>query len=75
VPLPEQLLKLMDTTVKEIKEIDSGTYGTLSIGTASSSGVTILPKVARIFRNHYPNLKFELWEGESIRIIELLNAG
>jgi len=71
----EQLLKLMDTTVKEIKEIDSGAYGTLSIGTASSSGVTILPKVARIFRNHYPDLKFELWEGESIRIIELLNAG
>lgn len=71
----EQLLKLMDTTVKEIKEIDSGAHGTLSIGTASSSGVTILPKVARIFRNHYPDLKFELWEGESIRIIELLNAG
>ena len=71
----EQLLKLMDTTVKEIREIKSGTHGTLSIGTASSSGVTILPKVARIFRNHYPDLKFELWEGESIRIIELLNAG
>jgi DNA-binding transcriptional LysR family regulator len=71
----EQLLKLMDTTVKEIREIESGTHGTLSIGTASSSGVTILPKVARIFRNHYPDLKFELWEGESIRIIELLNAG
>lgn len=71
----EQLLKLMDTTVKEIREIESGTHGTLSIGTASSSGVTILPKVARIFRNYYPDLKFELWEGESIRIIELLNAG
>lgn len=71
----EQLLKLMDTTVKEIQDIDSGAHGTLSIGTASSSGVTILPKVARIFRNHYPDLKFELWEGESIRIIELLNAG
>jgi DNA-binding transcriptional LysR family regulator len=71
----EQLLKLMDTTVQEIREIESGAHGTLSIGTASSSGVTILPKVARIFRNHYPDLKFELWEGESIRIIELLNAG
>jgi DNA-binding transcriptional LysR family regulator len=71
----EQLLKLMDTTEKEIREIESGAHGTLSIGTASSSGVTILPKVAHIFRNHYPDLKFELWEGESIRIIELLNAG
>lgn len=71
----EQLLKLMDNTEKEIKAIETGTHGTLSIGTASSSGTTILPKVARIFHTHYPNLNFELWEGESIRIIELLNGG
>lgn len=71
----EQLLNLVDTTVREIKEIEAGSYGTLAIGTASSSGVTILPKVARIFRNHYPHLNFELWEGESVRIIELLNGG
>lgn len=71
----EQLLKLMDTTEKEIKALESGTHGTLSIGTASSSGITILPTVARIFHTHYPDLNFELWEGESIRIIELLNAG
>jgi len=71
----EQLVKLMDITEKEIKALESGTHGTLSIGTASSSGITILPTVARIFRNHYPDLNFELWEGESIRIIELLNMG
>ncbi|MBP2652798.1 MAG: transcriptional regulator, LysR family [Firmicutes bacterium] len=71
----EQLLKLMDNTIKEINEIETGTHGTLSLGTATTSGVTILPKVARIFRNQFPDLKFELWEGESIRIIELLNAG
>jgi DNA-binding transcriptional LysR family regulator len=71
----EQLLNLVDTTVREIKEIETGSHGTLAIGTASSSGVTILPKVARIFRNHYPHINFELWEGESVRIIELLNGG
>ena len=71
----EQLLELMDTTVKEIREIEAGTHGTLSIGTASSSVATILPRVARIFRNQYPSLKFELREGESSQIIELLNGG
>jgi DNA-binding transcriptional LysR family regulator len=71
----EQLLEFMDTTVKEIREIDAGTHGTLSIGTASSSVATILPRMVRIFRNQYPSLKFELREGESSQIIELLNGG
>ncbi|TCL32742.1 DNA-binding transcriptional LysR family regulator [Anaerospora hongkongensis] len=71
----EQLLKLLDNTEKEIKAIETGTHGILSIGTASSSGITILPAVARIFHTQYPNINFELWEGESVRIIELLNGG
>lgn len=70
-----QLLEFMDTTVKEIREIEAGTHGTLSIGTASSSVATILPRVARLFRNQYPSLRFELREGESSQIIELLNGG
>lgn len=71
----EQMLKLMDTAITEVKYLEDGNHGTLSIGTASSCGVTILPRVANIFHQQYPNLKFELWDGESIRIIELINAG
>lgn len=71
----EQLLKLMGTTITEVKDLQNGNHGTLSIGTASSCGVTILPKVANIFHQQYPNLKFELWEGESIRITELIKTG
>jgi len=71
----EQMLKLMNTTLSEIKDLQDGNHGTLSIGTASSCGVTILPKVANIFHQQYPNLKFELWDGESIRITELIQTG
>ncbi|MBP2649950.1 MAG: transcriptional regulator, LysR family [Firmicutes bacterium] len=71
----EQLLNLIDITAKEIHDIETGAQGTLSIGTASSSGATILPQVAHFFRNNYPYVNFELWEGESVRIIELLNSG
>ena len=71
----EQLLEFMNTTVKEIREIEAGTHGTLFIGTASSSVATILPRMVRIFRNQYPSIKFELREGESSQIIELLNGG
>lgn len=71
----EQMLKLMDTTISEIKTIEDGSYATLSLGTGSSCGVTILPKVANIFHTQYPHMKFELWDGESINIAELVENG
>lgn len=70
-----QLLGQMDNTIKEMKELEAGTHGTLSIGTVTSSGATILPGVVRAFRDAFPNVIFQLWEGETNRITELLNKG
>lgn len=70
-----QLLGQLDNTVKEMKELDAGTQGTLAIGTVTSSGATILPGVVRAFRHSFPNIRFQLWEGETNRITELLNRG
>lgn len=70
-----QLLGQIDNTVKELREFDAGTCGTLSIGTVTSAGATILPGVVRAFRDKFPGVRFQLWEGETERIIELLNRG
>ncbi|MDR3563643.1 MAG: LysR family transcriptional regulator [Negativicutes bacterium] len=71
----EQFLGQVDQTVKEMKAIHAGTQGTLSIGTVTSSGATILPGVVRVFRQSFPGISFQLWEGETDRITELLNRG
>lgn len=71
----EQLLGQIDNIIKEMRESDAGTHGTLSIGTVTSSGAIILPRVVRAFRNSFPGVKFQLWEGETKRITELLNRG
>ncbi len=70
-----QVLGLMENTVKEMREIDAGAQGTLSIGTVTSSGATLLPRVVKIFRTQYPGIRFQVWEGETNRIIDLLQAG
>lgn len=70
-----QFLGQLENTVREMREFDAGTCGTLSIGTVTSSGATILPGVVRAFRDKYPGVRFELWEGETSRIIELINGG
>ncbi|EYE87789.1 LysR family transcriptional regulator [Fervidicella metallireducens AeB] len=71
----EQILNLVETTVKELKDIDDGIKGTLSIGTVSSSGAALLPWRIRSFHEKYPEINFQMWDGDSHRILELLESG
>lgn len=71
----EQILNLVNTTVKEIKELNEGTKGTLSIGTVASLGATLLPEYISGFHEQYPGIDFLLWEGGTERIAELLSSG
>ncbi|AIF49707.1 LysR family transcriptional regulator [Pelosinus sp. UFO1] len=69
----EQILGLVDGTVKEITELNSGLVGTLSIGTVTTSGATLLPNLLHQFHKVYPHVTFQLWEGDGSRILDLLN--
>lgn len=71
----EQMIELLKSTVNELKHLNQGVEGTLSIGTVRSSGITILPHKICEFRKKYKNIDFQVWEGDSFRIIELLNNG
>lgn len=71
----EQMIGLMETTIKELKDINEGVKGTLSIGTVSSSGATLLPERIRSFHEEYPGINFQIWEGDTYRVLELLNSG
>ena len=70
----ESILGMVDGTVREIKEIGSGTKGTIRIGTITTSGAMILPDLIAEFRKVYPDVTFEIWEAEGARIIELLDS-
>lgn len=71
----EQILKLTEATEKELKDFNNGMVGTLSIGAVSTSGSALLPDRIKIFHKKYPNVKFEIWEGNTFRILEILNSG
>lgn len=70
----ENILGMVDGTVREIKEIGSGTKGSIRIGTITTSGAMILPDLIAEFRKLYPDVTFEIWEAEGARIIELLDS-
>lgn len=70
-----QILELLNTTAAEVRELHNGYTGTLSIGTITSFGVAILPGVIREFHAKYPNIKFQLLEDTTPKILDLLNSG
>ena len=69
------MLDLLHATATELKELHEGYRGTLAIGTIASSGVTLLPDLIRDFHANYPNVKFQLREGDTNSILDLLNNG
>ena len=70
----ENILGMVDGTVREITEIGTGAKGAIRIGTITTSGAMILPDLISEFHKVYPNITFEIWEAEGARILELLDS-
>lgn len=67
------ILGLVDGTVKEISEIGSGVAGSVRIGTITTSGALLLPELIAEFHKQFPQVTFQIWEGEGARVLELLD--
>ncbi len=70
-----QIIELLETTTSELKEMKEGFEGMLSIGTVASLGTSILPDYVHSFNQSYPKVKFQLWEGDTYKVTELLDNG
>lgn len=71
----EQMINLLETTIKELKDINEGITGTLSVGTISAKSDTLLLKKISEFHKAYPNVNFIIKECNTIQILELLKIG
>jgi len=67
----KNLLHQLDETITEIKEIDQGVRGTLSIG-SSFSCVSVLPLPIKKFQAAYPYVTFKILEGDQFILSEYL---
>ena len=66
------LLMLADHTVRELEELAGGGSGALRLGTISSSGTALLDRRLPEFHRRYPGVRFELHEGNTYQLLELL---
>jgi DNA-binding transcriptional LysR family regulator len=70
-----QVLELMDSASRELRDFRCGVIGTLSIGTIHTSGDLLLPGRILDFNRSYPEVNFDIRECGSFEIIELLKNG
>lgn len=68
----KNIFQYMDDTVTEVKETGKGLKGKLAIGCVKSC-FSYIPEQMRIFREQYPHITFQLREGDTYRLAELLN--
>lgn len=70
-----QMMELKKTILNELQETATGISGTLFIGTVPSYAGSLLPEQIRKFHQRYPRVTFQLRQGETLKILELLNVG
>ncbi|WP_054955331.1 LysR family transcriptional regulator [Paenibacillus dakarensis] len=67
----EHLLAQFDETLREIKEMEEGVKGVLSLGSVVSC-ISLLPPRIQLFRDAYPEVTFKIAEGDHVYLGELL---
>ncbi|MEH7176338.1 LysR family transcriptional regulator [Neobacillus vireti] len=71
----EQAMKVIDEAQREIEEYLDPLKGTIRIGFPTSLASYTLPTTISAFREHYPQVKFQLKQGSYKELIEGVNHG
>ncbi|MDD3225874.1 MAG: LysR family transcriptional regulator [Clostridium sp.] len=71
----KHILDIDEAVHKEIYDYNNGLTGTLKLGITSTAENTLLNKIFINFSKENPLIKYELYESNTYKIIELLNAG
>ncbi|MGG7078377.1 LysR family transcriptional regulator [Clostridium sardiniense] len=67
-----KIVSLTTTAIKEIEDFDNGVKGTLRLGTISSSGTALLSHRMIEFHKDNPNISFEVHEGTTFEMLDML---
>ena len=70
-----QMLELMNRTTQEIDESAHAISGRLALGVGASFSSAMLPRQVAAFHQQYPAVTFELHQGDTLKIMELLRIG
>lgn len=70
-----EVLELTGAMEREVEKFGSGGSGVVSLGLVSSSGGSVPAESMRGFVDDYPNVRFDVHEGNTFEVIDMLNRG
>ncbi|MGN0160820.1 MAG: LysR family transcriptional regulator [Lachnospiraceae bacterium] len=70
-----QILELIEKTETEVRELAKGSTGTLYIGTVEGRGPNLISSWIARFKEEYPNVYYELWNGSTDDVLDRLEKG
>lgn len=71
----KNIINLTKATKKELEDLENGLEGNFALGTNSSSGSILLSKRMIEFHKTCPGVNFQIHEGNTYELLELLNSG
>lgn len=71
----KRILALTSAARHEVESFGQGERGMLSIGSISSSGNTVPNKAMLALAAHYPDVSFEVHEGNTFEVLDMLESG
>ncbi|MDR1310524.1 MAG: LysR family transcriptional regulator [Burkholderiaceae bacterium] len=69
-----QILDMLGNATSEIRDMSHGVYGVLSMGSPPAIGSLYMPDRIKRFHVQYPHIRFSWREGNTYRMLELLEA-
>jgi len=70
----EQILDMIDSAKREVKDMEQSVHGVLAIGSPQALGVQLMPERIRRFHDAHPGVSFQWREGNTFRVLDLLDA-
>lgn len=69
----KEIIEMIDNTKQQLKDMSQGLNGTLYIGANETSSISILSGVISLFKDKYPNVNYQIFDGNSEEITRALS--
>ena len=73
--LSNQLRALENLAVEEARDCELGEHGTLRLGMTSSTAITLFDGILTRFCRMWPQIRYQLYEMNSVKLLQLLKTG
>lgn len=71
----KDMISMFESTLNEVEDFKSGIEGVLKIGAVSTCNQFVPDKLVSPYTRQYPKVRFELYEGNTYEVVDMIEKG